>query len=76
MVKITIGKVRVKYCGVYEHNKIYNKLDAVYYNGATWISLYENNKESPNNITWKQSFINGKDLFKTEIISNKIYDDF
>ena len=79
MVKITIGKIRTNYTGEMERDRIYEKLDAVYYNGATYISKKESNNSYPppaHSGVWLQGWTDGKDLFLPSVISNKTYKDY
>lgn len=47
MAEYNIGKVIPKYCGRYKENTSYEDLDVVAHENKTFISLVNNNKETP-----------------------------
>lgn len=74
---INLGKIRTKYLGDFEWDKIYDKLDVIRYENASFVSVRNDNKlDSPpqSNNRWVQSWTDSKQTFSTTII--KTYNDF
>ena len=57
MATYNLGKAIVKYCGRYKKEETYEDLDAVTFENKTYISLVNNNKETPSEESTKWRII-------------------